>query len=150
MLAYLSRYTHRIAIANSRLVAFNGARVTFKWKDYRARGDARYKLMTLAADEFIRRFLLHVLPGGFHRIRYYGFLGPRQRRTKLARCRELIRSPTSIAIPVATSPATDYRDRTEALTGISLRTCPACHYGQMIVIKRLLPVPRTAFSPDTS
>jgi hypothetical protein len=69
VLAYLSRYTHRIAIANSRLVAFNGERVTFKWKDYRAKGAARYKLMTLDAAEFIRRFLIHVLPDGFHRIR---------------------------------------------------------------------------------
>jgi hypothetical protein len=69
VLAYLSRYTHRIAIANSRLVAFEGERVTFKWKDYRAKGDNRYKLMTLNADEFIRRFLIHVLPDGFHRIR---------------------------------------------------------------------------------
>ena len=72
VLAYLSRYTHRIAIANSRLIAFDGERVTFKWKDYRAQGDARYKLMTLDADEFIRRFLIHVLPDGFHRIRHYG------------------------------------------------------------------------------
>jgi hypothetical protein len=70
VLAYLSRYTHRIAIANSRLVAFDGEYVTFKWKDYRAKGDGRYKLMTLDADEFIRRFLIHVLPDGFHRIRH--------------------------------------------------------------------------------
>jgi hypothetical protein len=69
VLAYLSRYTHRIAIANSRLVAFDGERVTFKWKDYRAKADARYKLMTLDTDEFIRRFLIHVLPARFHRIR---------------------------------------------------------------------------------
>ncbi len=78
MLAYLSRYTHRIAIANSRLVAFDGERVTFKWKDYRAKADARYKLMTLDVDEFIRRFLIHVLPDGFHRIRHYGLLRQRQ------------------------------------------------------------------------
>jgi hypothetical protein len=69
VLAYLSHYTHRIAIANSRLVAFDGERVTFKWKDYRAKADNRYKLMTLDADEFIRRFLIHVLPDGFHRNR---------------------------------------------------------------------------------
>src|SRR5271168_4078693 len=72
VLAYLSRYTHRIAIANSRLVAFDCEQVTFRWKDYRAKADARYKLMTLDADEFIRRFLIHVLPDGFHRIRHYG------------------------------------------------------------------------------
>ena len=71
VLAYLSRYTHRTAIANSRLVAFDGERVTFKWKDYRAKTDVRYKLMTLDADEFIRRFLIHVLPSGFHRIRQH-------------------------------------------------------------------------------
>src|ERR1700756_1902360 len=69
--AFLSRYTHRIAIANSRLVAFDGERVTFKWKDCRAKGEARYKLMTLDVDEFIRRFLIHVLPDGFHQIRHY-------------------------------------------------------------------------------
>src|SRR6516165_3096775 len=72
VLAYLSGYTHRIAISNSRLVAFDGERVTFKWKDYRAKAEARYKLMTLDVDEFIRRFLIHVLPDGFHRIRHYG------------------------------------------------------------------------------
>jgi hypothetical protein len=70
VLAYLSRYTHRIAIASSRLVAFDGERVTFKWKDYRAKADARHKLITLEADEFIRCFLIHVLPDGFHRIRH--------------------------------------------------------------------------------
>jgi hypothetical protein len=69
VLAYLSRYTHRIAIATSRLVAFHGERVTFKWKDYRAKDDARHKLMVHVANEFIRRFLIHVLPDGFHRIR---------------------------------------------------------------------------------
>ena len=69
VLAYLARYTHRIAISNSRLVAFDGASVTFRWKDYRAKKRERYKTMALDADEFIRRFLIHVLPGGFHRIR---------------------------------------------------------------------------------
>jgi hypothetical protein len=72
VLAYLSRYTHRIAIANRRFVAFDGERVTFKWKDYQAKGDARYKLITLDGDEFIRRFLIHILPDGFRRIRHYG------------------------------------------------------------------------------
>jgi hypothetical protein len=83
----LSRYTHRIAIANSRLVAFDGERVTFKWKDYRAKGDARYKLMTLDADEFIRRFLIHVLPDGFHRIRHYGLLANGNRTGNIALAR---------------------------------------------------------------
>ena len=82
VLAYLSR--HRTAIANSRLVAFAGERVTFKWKDYRAKGDARYKLMTLDADEFIRRFLIHVLPDGFHRIRHYGLFANANRANNIA------------------------------------------------------------------
>jgi hypothetical protein len=93
VLAYLSRYTHRIAIANSRLVAFDGERVTFKWKDYRAKGDARYKLMTLDADEFIRRFLIHVLPDGFHRIRHYGLFANGGRAENIARARQLLNVP---------------------------------------------------------
>ena len=74
VLAYLSRYTHRVAISNRRLVALDERGVTFRWKDYRAKGRTRYKTMTLGADEFMRRFLLHVLPGGFHRIRHYGLI----------------------------------------------------------------------------
>ena len=92
VLAYLSRYTHRTAIANSRLVAFDGERVTFKWKDYRAKGDARYKLMTLDADEFIRRFLIHVLPDGFHRIRHYGLFANGGRAENVARTRRLLKT----------------------------------------------------------
>ena len=79
MLAYLSRYTHRVAIANSRLIACDERGVTFKWKDYRARSCERHKTMTLTTDEFIRRFLLHVHPLGFHRIRHYGLLANHQR-----------------------------------------------------------------------
>ena len=93
VLAYLSRYTHRIAIANSRLVAFDGERVTFKWKDYRAKSDARYKLMTLNADEFIRRFLIHVLPDGFHRIRHYGLFANANRAANIALARQLLGAP---------------------------------------------------------
>jgi len=93
VLSYLSRYTHRIAIANSRLVAFDGERVTFKWKDYRAKGDARYKLMTLDADEFIRRFLIHVLPDGFHRIRHYGLFANANRAGNIALARQLLGVP---------------------------------------------------------
>ena len=80
MLAYLSRYTHRVAISNRRLVALDERGVSFRWKDYRAKGKTRYKTMTLGADEFMRRFLLHVLPGGFHRIRHYGLLANAGRR----------------------------------------------------------------------
>src|SRR5206468_11193999 len=95
VLAYLSRYTHRIAIANSRLIAFDGERVTFKWKDYRAKADARYKLMTLDADEFIRRFLIHVLPDGFHRIRHYGLFANGGRAENLARARQPLHRPAA-------------------------------------------------------
>jgi len=95
VLAYLSRYTHRVAIANSRLIAFDHNGVTFRWKDYRAKGRERQKVMTLASDEFIRRFLIHVLPSGFHRIRHYGLFANGGRADNLARARELLGvSPT--------------------------------------------------------
>src|SRR3954465_9934116 len=94
VLAYLSRYTHRVAIANSRLLALDDPGVTFRWKDYRARngatGRAWIKTMTLRADEFIRRFLLHVLPDGFHRIRHYGLFASSQRAANIARIRSLL------------------------------------------------------------
>ena len=90
VLAYLSRYTHRVAIANSRLIALDERGVTFKWKDYRETGTTRHKTMTLGTDEFMRRFLLHVLPGGFHRIRHYGLIANSGRRENLARARELL------------------------------------------------------------
>jgi Zn finger protein HypA/HybF involved in hydrogenase expression len=93
VLAYLSRYTHRIAIANSRLLALDANTVTFKWKDYRAKGRQRYKTMALAANEFIRRFLIHVLPHGFHRIRHYGLLANGNRAENLARARQLLAMP---------------------------------------------------------
>jgi hypothetical protein len=90
VLAYLARYTHRVAIANSRLLKFNDQGVTFKWKDYRSKQRFRHKAMTLKTDEFIRRFLIHVLPSGFHRIRHYGLLANSGRRNNLKRARELL------------------------------------------------------------
>jgi hypothetical protein len=90
VLAYLSRYTHRVAISNSRLLAMDEHGVTFRWKDYRANGKERYKPMTLSPEEFMRRFLLHVLPGGFHRIRHYGFLANGSRKASLALARTLL------------------------------------------------------------
>jgi hypothetical protein len=90
VVAYLSRYTHRVAISNQRLLALDERGVTFRWKDYRATGKTLHKTMTLATDEFIRRFLLHVLPGGFHRIRHYGLLANAGRREHLARARQLL------------------------------------------------------------
>jgi Putative transposase/Transposase zinc-binding domain len=95
VLAYLSRYTHRVAIANSRLIAHDERGVTFKWKDYRRKGRTRQKTMTLATDEFIRRFLLHVLPSGFHRIRHYGLLANTQRADNLIKARQLLDATTA-------------------------------------------------------
>jgi hypothetical protein len=96
VLAYLSRYTHRVAIANSRLIACDERGVTFQWKDYRAPERDRHKTMTLATDEFIRRFLLHVLPDGFHRIRHYGLLANKGRANHLARAHELLKIPPDL------------------------------------------------------
>lgn len=96
VLAYLSRYTHRVAIANQRLIALDERGVTFRWKDYRASGRTRNKTMTLDAQEFMRRFLLHVLPGGFHRIRHYGLLANPVRRQNLTRIRALLHAPAII------------------------------------------------------
>jgi hypothetical protein len=94
VLAYLSRYTHRVAISNSRLIAMDERGVTFKWKDYRVKADkARHKTMTLDAGEFMRRFLLHVLPGGFHRIRHYGLLANGSRKASLTLARALLGQP---------------------------------------------------------
>jgi hypothetical protein len=105
VLAYLSRYTHRVAIANSRLVAMDERGVTFKWKDYRDKSNLdkpRHKTMTLSADEFMRRFLLHVLPGGFHRIRHFGLIANNGRKEKLALARELLN-----VVPAAASTEAD-------------------------------------------
>jgi hypothetical protein len=99
VLAYLSRYTHRVAISNQRLVALDEHGVTFRWKDYRAKGRTRRKTMTLGADEFMRRFLLHVLPGGFHRIRHYGLIANAGRRANLVRVRTLLHVLPEVAEP---------------------------------------------------
>jgi hypothetical protein len=132
VLAYLSRYTHRIAIANSRLVAFDGERVTFKWKDYRAKGDARYKLMTLDADEFIRRFLIHVLPDGFHRIRHYGLFANANRAGNIALARQLLGVPNP-------APSGDQGDSAEeGLEHEEWNACPCCG-GRMIIIETFAP-----------
>ena len=127
VLAYLSRYTHRVAIANSRLIAFDDNGVTFRWKDYRAKGRERQKVMTLASDEFIRRFLIHVLPGGFHRIRHYGLFANGGRAENLARARELLGVEAKQDEPGDANAGAD-----EPLT--SLLPCPCCG-GRMIIIE---------------
>lgn len=135
VLDYVGRYTHRVAISNNRLLDIENGQVRFQWKDYR--DDGKTKTMTLSADEFIRRFLLHVLPNGFQRIRYYGLLGNRHRKEKLAQCRRLLgmSPPSEQTNP---SPAeTDYRDRYEELTGNSLHQCPQCKQGRMLVVEIL-------------
>jgi hypothetical protein len=131
VLEYVGRYTHRVAISNNRLLDIADGMVRFRWRDYRDHN--RQKTMSVSADEFIRRFLLHVLPEGFHRIRYYGLLGSRHRAQKLARCRELLGMPSPE--PSDGQSERDYRDHYEQLTGVSLKQCPACHQGQMTIIE---------------
>jgi putative transposase len=144
VLRYLARYTHRVAISNRRLIACDEKGVTFKWKDYRIEGPDRYKVMTLATHEFIRRFLIHVLPAGFHRIRYYGLLASGKRAENVARARELLAPPI---IPVddikAISP-----DAAEPQT--ANHSCPCCG-GRMIIIERFEPgeTPHYRPSPPT-
>jgi len=148
VLDYVGRYTHRVAISNNRLLDIAEDKVTFRYKDYRH--DSQQKTMTLEAEEFIRRFLLHVLPEGFQRIRYYGFLANRYREQKLAHCRDLLGMPASE--PVTSKASSDYRDRYEELTGSSLRKCPVCHQGHMLVIEILPRSPHRHLTPikDTS
>jgi hypothetical protein len=135
VLDYVGRYTHRIAISNNRLIDIENGNVRFHWKDYR--DGSKPKVMTLNAD-------------GFQRIRYYGFLGNRYRKEKLARCRELL-GMQHAANRADPERGADYLDKVEALTGISLRECPACHHGHMLcieVLERIPPSPTRA--PDTS
>ena len=148
VLDYVGRYTHRVAISNNRLLDIEDGMVTFHWKDYR--DNDRQKTMTLPAEEFIRRFLIHVLPEGFQRIRYYGLLANRHREEKLTLCRQLLAMP---AVDPETTPGDqpidyDYLSLYEKLTGFSLRQCPICRQGRMIAVEVLAPA-RPSFI-DTS
>lgn len=143
VLQYLGRYTHRVAISNSRLVEFTGDEVAFRWKDYRH--ESRHKVMRLPAAEFVRRFLLHVLPGGFQRIRHYGLLANRTRVSKLQRCRELLQVPAHDPAPLDESDG--YRERYLRLTGVSLDQCPNCGRGHMVFIENLPPNARPRGPP---
>jgi Putative transposase/Transposase zinc-binding domain len=134
VLDYVGRYTHRVAISNNRLLNIENNQVCFQWKDYRTGG--QFKTLILSADEFIRRFLLHVLPNGFQRIRYYGFLGNRYREEKLNHCRRLLGMHTPDQ-HTRDSAEEDYRDRYEDLTGSSLRQCPQCQRGRMVWVAML-------------
>jgi len=145
VLDYVGRYTHRVAISNNRLLSIHDGKVRFRWKDYR--NGNRQKTMTLEGGEFIRRFLIHVLPDGFHRIRYFGFLANAHRAEKLARCRELLGMAPAEPTP---EPLPDYRVRYEALTGQSLHRCPNCHTGIMIVIACVVQPAVRQPAPDSS
>jgi hypothetical protein len=138
VLAYLSRYTHRVAISNGRLISVDDASVTFKCKDYRAKGRERAKVMTLAVDEFIRRFLIHLLPPGFHRIRHYGLFANGSRAANITRTRELLNAP----VPQNQTGDPDAADPTEPRT--LSHPCPCCG-GRMIIIETFEPgcSPRT-------
>jgi len=146
VLDYVGRYTHRVAISNNRLLDVEAGQVSFRYKDYRNQG--QQKTMTLSAEEFIRRFLLHVLPHGFHRIRYYGFQGNRYRKDKLDQCRQLLGMPIP-EVHSEPSETQDYRDRCEELNGVSLRICPVCRRGHMVLIDTLEARSRPAIK-DTS
>jgi hypothetical protein len=129
VLTYLSRYTHRVAISNSRLLAMDEHGVTFRWKDYRAKGKTRYKPMTLTPEEFMRRFLLHVLPGGFHRIRHYGLLANGARKTNLALARELLHM-----LPAQCLPASSEAQAAEVpITAPPTFVCRHCGHAMIIL-----------------
>ena len=152
VLAYLSRYTHRVAISNRRLISADNTGVTFTWKDYRIEGPDRYKTMTLATNEFIRRFLMHVLPKGLHRIRHYGLFANGNRAANIARARELL------AIPPRSKPAETSETTPDHESRVLPRPCRCCG-GRMIIIETFAagchpkhrPPPATAaVSIDTS
>jgi hypothetical protein len=147
VLAYLGRYTHRVAIANHRLVSFEDGEVRFRWRDY-ADGN-KTKIMAVTGEELIRRFLLHTLPSGFVRIRHYGLLGNRCRHAKLTHCRTLLEQPAPQAV-TAPEPAETMMLR---LTGIDIHRCPYCHQGRLqplLVLARSAPgrpVPKATGPP---
>jgi hypothetical protein len=122
VLDYLGRYTHRVALSNDRLLSIDNGEVSFRYKDYRIAGREKHKVMTLPQDEFIRRFLTHVLPPGFQKIRFHGFLSHRRRKDGLALCRYLLQTPEQELLP---QPA-DYQELYAAVTGRSLKRCSAC------------------------
>jgi hypothetical protein len=140
VLDYLGRYTHRVAISNHRLVALQDRKITFRWKDY-SQGN-RIRLMTLDAGQFIRRFLLQVLPSRFMRLRHYGLLVNRDRNQKLARCRVLL--PQSDPPEAQPSKPTDWKSWYQAVTGISFDICPACRQGHMVCVEVFSPTISTS------
>jgi hypothetical protein len=145
VLAYLGRYTHRVALSNHRIIDVSNGQVTFRWKDYRSKGRQKAKVMTLAAGEFMRRFLLHTLPPGFQRIRYFGFLANRFRKEKLELCRKLLTIVTVLLTALLPQPPA-----CPVPEARSFRLCPHCHTGILI---RIALVPAYLWPlrpPDTS
>jgi hypothetical protein len=147
VLEYLGRYTHRVAISNHRLLSLSQDQVSFQWKDYRTKNKQASKAMTVPADEFIRRFLIHTLPAGFQRIRHFGFLANCHRKDKLALCRRLLTAPIQELLP----PPADCRLMLEAIAEQPVIRCPICGIGTMIRIG-ILPSYRWPARPppDTS
>ena len=142
VLAYLSRYTHRVAISNSRLIALDNNGVTFKWKNYRLEGRERFKRMTLDTHEFIRRFLIHVLPRGFHRIRHYGLFASGSRSENIARARELL------AMPAPENKTADVGAASENEPQTLPHPCPCCG-GRMIIIETFKRGSTPRYRPST-
>lgn len=134
VLDYVGRYSHRVAISNNRLLAIDNDQIRFQWKDYRNQNQV--KTMTLSAEEFIRRFLLHVLPNGFRRIRYYGFLGNRNRHEKLDHCRRLLGMATPQQAALL-PPDENHLARYAEIIGSPLHQCPRCRQGRMVVVEIL-------------
>jgi len=143
VLDYLGRYTHRVALSNERLLDVKNGQVTFQWKDYRAKGREKSRVMTLESEEFIRRFLIHVLPRGFQRIRFFGLLSNRKRKARLAQCRGLLATTSTELLP---NPD-EYRPLRQPVTEESVRCCPGCGKGRMI---RVLPIAPARPWPDSS
>jgi hypothetical protein len=138
VLDYVGRYTHRVAISNNRFLDIENDRIRFHWKDYR--DNNQQKIMTLSAEEFIRRFLMHVLPDRFQRIRYYGFLSNRDRDEKLAVCRQLLGMSSLDEEPAAgDQPIDDDLNHVLEQLRSLLRKCPVCPEGRMIVVEVVPP-----------
>jgi hypothetical protein len=144
VLDYLGRYTHRVALSNDRILEVENGEVTLSYRDRRD-GD-RKKTMILEAQEFIRRFLLHILPDGFMRIRHFGFLANRAKKHALAQCRKLLK--LDAALPEI--PKKSAHDLLLELTGIDLNRCPSCHQGTLIVVAELPPISRSPSQWDSS
>ena len=146
----MGRYTHRVALSNERILGVSHGEVTFQWKDYRHKDKHKSRVMKLPADEFIRRFLLHVLPQGLQRIRYYGLMGNRHREEKLAKCRQLLDMAPTLPADSNVEAPSDYRDRYHALTGVSLHQCPICRRGRMLVVGQITRPSSPPLTLDTS